>query len=181
LIPGGGGNLRVLENFIDAMSKGRSGAFPPLQKTFETIGFAKVSSSAKEAVALGYLSRKDKIVINPDHLLYEAKNTVLELSENYKPPQSRKDLVLAGEGGYMVLKDSLNNFVKKGVISEHDRLIGEKLSYVLSGGEKGSPVNPVDEQYLLDLEREVFVSLCGEKLSQDRMAHMLKTGKPLRN
>ena len=181
LIPGGGGNLRILENFIDAMAKRRPGPFPPVQKAFETVGFAKVSSSAKEAVALGYLKKNDKIVINPDYLIYEAKQTVLELAENYTQPHPRDDLYLAGEGGFMVLKDSLKNFVKKGIISEHDRLIGEKLSYVLTGGEKGSPVNPVDEQYMLDLEREVFVSLCGEPLSQDRMAHMLKTGKPLRN
>ncbi len=181
LIPGAGGNLRILLNFMDSMAKGRSGPFPPVQKAFETIGFAKVSSSAKEAVAFGYLKKSDTIVINPEHLIYEAKQTVIKIAEDYKAPEERKDIILPGEDGFLVLKDGLSNFVKQGVISEHDKLIGEKLSYVLTGGSRASTVKPVSEQYLLDLEREAFVSLCGDKLSQDRMAHMLKTGRPLRN
>ena len=181
LIPGAGGNLRILLNFMETMEKGRPGPFPPVQKAFETIGFAKVSSSAKEAVKLGYMKKSDKIVINPDHLIYEAKQAALKLAKNYRRPYPREDIILPGSDGFLVLKDSLNNFVKKGVISDHDRLIGEKLAWVLTGGEKANSVTPVSEQYLLDIEREAFISLCGEKLSQDRMAYMLKTGKPLRN
>jgi len=181
LIPGAGGNLRVLMNFMSAMEKMRPGPFPPVQKAFETIGFARVSSSAKEAVKLGYLKRSDAIVINPDHLIFEAKQAVLQLADGYQPPKERDDLILPGMDGFLVLKDSLQNFMKQGKISEHDRLIGEKLAWVLCGGEKASFTKPVREQDVLDLEREAFVSLCGEKLSQDRMAHMLKTGKPLRN
>ncbi len=181
LIPGAGGNMRILLNFMEAMEKGRPGPFPPVQKAFETIGFAKVSSSAKEAVKLGYMKKSDKIVINPDHLIYEAKQAALELAKGYKQPQPREDIILPGRDGFLVLKDSLNNFVKKGVISSHDRLIGEKLAWVLTGGDRANTVTPVSEQYLLDIEREAFVSLCGEKLSQDRIAYMLKTGKPLRN
>ncbi|MFQ5823856.1 MAG: 3-hydroxyacyl-CoA dehydrogenase/enoyl-CoA hydratase family protein, partial [bacterium] len=86
-----------------------------------------------------------------------------------------------GEGGRLAIEATLNDLVKAGKISEHDRLIGSKLAYVLTGGEEASPTRPVDEQYILDLEREAFVSLCGEKLSQDRMKYMLKKGKPLRN
>ncbi len=181
LIPGAGGNMRILLNFMQAMEKGRPGPFPPVQKAFETIGFARVSSSAKEAVKLGYMKKSDQIVINPDHLIYEAKQAALELAESYRPPQPREDIILPGRDGFLVLKDSLNNFVKKGVISNHDRVVGEKLAWVLTGGEKADSVTPVSEQYLLDIEREAFVSLCGEKLSQDRMEYMLKTGKPLRN
>ncbi len=181
LIPGAGGTLRVLMNFIDRMAKLRPGPFPPVQKAFETIGFAKVSTSAKEAVNLGYLKRSDTMVINPDHLIYEAKRAVQELAENYQPPQEREDLVLPGMDGFLVIKDSLDNYLKQGKISEHDRLIGEKLAWVLCGGKQASFTKPVGEQDILDLEREAFVSLCGEKLSQDRMEHMLKTGKPLRN
>ncbi len=181
LIPGAGGNLRVLMNFMNSLSRMRSGPFPPVQKAFETLGFGKVSSSAKEAVKLGYLQHNDKIVINPDHQIYEAKQAVLELTENYQPPVEREDLFLPGQDGYLVIEDSLKNYIKLGVISEHDRLVGEKLAWVLCGGENASAVRPVREQDILDLEREAFVSLCGEKLSQERMAYMLKTGKPLRN
>ncbi len=181
LIPGAGGNLRVLMNFMNAMAKMRPGPFPPVQKAFETIGFGKVSTSAKEAVKLGYLQRSDSIVINPDHQIYEAKQAVLELAENYKPPKEQEDLFLPGQDGFLVVEDSLKNFIKLGIISEHDSLVGGKLAWVLCGGDKASFTSPVREQDILDLEREAFVSLCGEKLSQERMAYMLKTGKPLRN
>ncbi|MFQ5769803.1 MAG: 3-hydroxyacyl-CoA dehydrogenase/enoyl-CoA hydratase family protein [bacterium] len=181
LIPGAGGNLRVLLNNMKALEKARTGPFPIVQKAFETIGFAKVSTSAKEAVKLGYLTREDRIVINSDHLLFEAKKTVLDLSKDFIPPEEREALILPGEGGRLAIESTLNDLVKAGKISQHDRLIGSKLAYVLTGGEKASPTQPVDEQYVLDLEREAFVSLCGEKLSQDRMQHMLKKGKPLRN
>ncbi len=181
LIPGAGGNLRVLLNNLATLEKVRSGPFPLVQKTFETIGFGKVSSSAKEAVRLGYLRKSDRIVLNSQHLLSEAKQAVLALSANYQPPVMRKDIVLPGEGGRLAIDASLDDFVKAGKISAHDRLIGAALARVLTGGDIASPTRPVDEQTVLNLEREAFVSLCGEKLSQDRMQHMLKKGKPLRN
>ncbi len=181
VIPGAGGNLRLLLNNIRAMDKSRPGPFPIVQKTFETIGFAKVSTSAKEAVFLGYLNKDDKIIFNPEHLIYEAKQEAMKLAINYQPPDEKEEIYLPGEGGRLAIEMSINNFTKAGKISKHDALIGKKLAYVLTGGEKASPLKPVNEQYLLDIEREAFVNLCSEPLSQQRMAHMLKNGKPLRN
>jgi 3-hydroxyacyl-CoA dehydrogenase len=181
LIPGGGGTLRVLLNFIRMMQKRRPGPFPPVQKAFETIGFAKVSTSAAEAIPLGYLTKQDRFVINPDHLIYEARETALEMARDFHPPKPESEIYLPGEGGRIAIESTIDNFFKQGVISEHDRLIGNKLAYVLTGGDKASPTSPVDEQYLLDLERKAFVFLCQQQKSQERMAHMLKTGKPLRN
>ncbi len=181
VIPGAGGNLRLLLNNIEAMKQARPGPFPPVQKAFETIGFAKVSSSAKEAIFLGYLRKSDRIVINPDHLIYEAKQAVLELAKDYQPPEMNREIYLPGPDGRLAIEATIENMVKAGQISPHDALIGKKLAYVLTGGDKASPVNPVDEQYILDIEREAFVSLCAEPKSQERMEHMLKTGKPLRN
>ena len=181
LIPGAGGNLRVLLNNMQTMEKSRTGPFPIAQKAFETIGYGKVSTSAKEAVKLGLLTKYDRIVLNSEHLIFEAKHAVLEMSENFVPPKPREDLILPGEGGRLAIEGVLNDLVKAGKISGHDRLVGSKLAHVLTGGAKASPTSPVDEQTILDLEREAFVSLCGEKLSQDRMKFMLKKGKPLRN
>lgn len=181
LIPGAGGNLRLLMSNMKSMEKRRSGPFPVVQKTFETIGFAKVSTSAKEAVFLGYLTKEDKIIVNPDHLLYEAKQEALKLSESYQPPDVYNEIYLPGEGGRLAIQMTIDGFVRAGTISKHDGLIGSKLAYVLTGGDKASPLKPVDEQYLLDIERQTFLSLCAEPLTQQRLAHMLKTGKPLRN
>ncbi len=181
LIPGAGGNLRVLLNNIDKLARARSGPFPVAQRTFETIAFAKVSSSAKEAVAFGYLRKGDAIVLNSAHLLHAAKQNVLELADGYTPPAQREDLVLPGEGGRLVIEATLADRVRPGKISKHDALIGTRLANVLTGGALASPTRPVDEQTILDLEREAFVSLCGERLSVDRMNFMLKNGKPLRN
>jgi 3-hydroxyacyl-CoA dehydrogenase len=163
------------------MSPARPGPFPIVQKAFENIGFAKVSTSAKEAVFMGFLQKEDKIVINPRHLIFHAKSEALKLAERYQPPQYEKELILPGEGGRLAIEMIIDSYLKSGIISAHDALIGKKLAYVLTGGEKAGPFHPVDEQYLLDIERETFVSLCAEPLSQMRMAHMLKTGKPLRN
>jgi 3-hydroxyacyl-CoA dehydrogenase len=181
IIPGGGGNLRVLLNFMEMMEKMRPGPFPPVQQAFETIAYAKVSRSAAEAVKLGYLKPNDKIVINPDNLIYEAKNMVLELAKNYTPPEPRKEIYLPGEGGRLAIEVTMDGILKQGLISEHDLLIGKKLAWVLTGGDKASPTNPVDEQYLLDIEREAFLELAKTKKSLERMEHMLKTNKPLRN
>ncbi|NIR63123.1 MAG: 3-hydroxyacyl-CoA dehydrogenase, partial [candidate division Zixibacteria bacterium] len=181
LIPGGGGTLRVLSNFHNMLQKRRPGPFPPVQKAFETIAYAKVSTSAAAAIPMGYLTKHDRIVINPEHLIYEAKQVALKMTEDYQPPEPNNEMYLPGEGGRMAIEVTMDGLLKQGAISEHDFLIGKNLAYVLTGGDKASFTTPVDEQYLLDLEREVFISLCKEKKSQERMAHMLKTGKPLRN
>jgi len=181
LIPGAGGNLRMIMKAQDRLSKGRAGAFQVAQKAFEAIGFAKVSMSAKHAVSIGYLTRDDIIIVNQDHRVSRAKAEVLSLSEDYQPPELRTDLFLPGKGGRLAVKSSVKGFLKSGKISEHDALIAEKLAFVLTGGDKGGIMKPLDEQYLLDIEREAFVSLGGEPKTRARIEHMLKRGKPLRN
>ena len=182
LIPGAGGNLRLLLNLNENSGKaGRLNVFPLVQKAFETIGFAKVATSADEAKFLGYLLKTDTVVLNNDHRIWAAKQKAVELAENYSPPEFRDDLKLPGAGGRTAMSMALKGFKAQGKISDHDEKIGKKLSYVLTGGDKAGLTKKVDEQYLLDIEREVFVSLAGESLTQDRIRHMLKKGKPLRN
>ena len=180
LIPGGGGNLRMILNAMDG-GTGRMGAFQKIQKTFETVGFAKVATSADEAKHLGYLKKDDTVVLNRDYLIQTAKDKANELTEGYQPPTYRDDLKLPGAGGRTAMSMALKGFKMQGKISEHDMLIGEKLAYVMTGGDKAGLTKTVDEQYILDIEREAFISLGGEKLTQDRISYMLKKGKPLRN
>tara|TARA_B100000686_G_scaffold354862_1_gene467765 strand:+ start:7429 stop:9774 length:2346 start_codon:yes stop_codon:yes gene_type:complete len=180
LIPGGGGNLRMILNAMEA-GTGRMGAFQKIQKTFETVGFAKIATSADEAKHLGYLKKDDTVVLNRSHLIQIAKEKALELSNNYEPPSYRDDLKLPGTGGRTAMTMALKGFKMQGKISDHDMKIGEKLAYVLTGGNNAGLTKSVDEQYILDIEREAFVSLAGEKLTQDRIKYMLKKGKPLRN
>ncbi|MBM7570991.1 3-hydroxyacyl-CoA dehydrogenase/enoyl-CoA hydratase family protein [Aquibacillus albus] len=181
LIPGGGGNkelyLKQVRNLPDHVDF-------DLQKltnnVFETIAMAKVSSSAQEAGANGFLNKQDGISIHPDHLLYDAKQKVLSLSQaGYQPPK-RERVPVVGEAGYATMLLGAKTFFYGGYASEHDLKIAEKLAFVLAGGriKQGSLV---DEQYLLDMEREAFLSLIGEPKTQQRMQHMLLKGKPLRN
>ena len=182
LIPGAGGNLRILLNLMEnSNSSGRMNAFQVVQKAFETVGFAKVATSAEEAKHLGYLLKSDTIILNNDHRIWAAKQKALELIEGYKPPRYRDDLKLPGAGGRTAIATVVKGLKAQGKISAHDELIANKLAYVLTGGEKAGLTKSVDEQYMLDIEREAFVSLAGEKLSQDRIRFMLKKGKPLRN
>jgi len=122
----------------------------------------------------------DIVVINRDHVLHEAKNQIIKLSKDYKPvePETFK---LPGSAGRIALEVAIKGFVKSGKISNHDAFIANKLAYVLTGGKKAGPFTAVDEQYLLDIERESFISLCGEQKSLDRIKYMLTKGKPLRN
>jgi 3-hydroxyacyl-CoA dehydrogenase len=181
LIPGAGGNLRMIMKAQDRLSKGRAGAFQVAQKAFEAIGFAKVSMSAKHAVSIGYLTKDDKIIVNGDHRVSKAKEEVLAMSEGYQAPEMRTDIFLPGKGGRLAVKSSVKGFLKSGKISEHDAFIAEKLAFVLTGGDKGGIMKPLDEKYLLDIEREAFVSLAGEPKTRARIEYMLKRGKPLRN
>jgi len=182
LIPGAGGNLRLLLNLMEnAGGAGRLNVYRLIQKAFETIGFARVATSAEEAKHLGYLLNTDTIVLNPDHLLWETKLKALKLADGYTPPAYRDDLKLPGKGARTAMAAVLKGFKAQGKISDHDETIAKKLAYVLTGGERAGLTRTVDEQYLLDIEREAFVSLAAEPLSQERMKHMLKKGKPLRN
>jgi 3-hydroxyacyl-CoA dehydrogenase len=180
LIPGAGGNLRMLIHQSERFPPRRFGPMVPVQKAFETIGFAKVSGSAHEAIKLGYLREDVPIVLSRDHQIARAKKEVLAMAENYAPPEPT-ELIPPGEGGRLAIASAIDNFRKAGTISAHDALIAGKLAYVLTGGQRANGIEPVDEQYLLDIEREAFVKLAGESKSQARMGHMLKKGKPLRN
>lgn len=181
LIPGAGGNLRLILHMMENSGSGRINAFQIAQKAFETIGFAKVATSADEAKFIGYLLKTDTIVLNNDHRIWTAKQKALELAEDYEPPQFRDDLKLPGSGGRTALAMALKGFKAQGKISSHDETIAKKLAFVITGGDKAGLTKSVDEQYMLDIEREAFVSLAGESLTQDRIRFMLKRGKPLRN
>ena len=180
LIPGAGGNLRMLRNISEKIKSPMPGAFPVVQKVFEVVGFAKVATSAKKAKAYGYLRKSDEIVINRGHILHRAKQAVLEIAPSYETTEM-DTYKLPGTSGRLVLDGSIKGFLKSKKISEHDAHIAKKLGYVLTGGDKGGPFSPVDEQYLLDIEREAFVSLCGEPKSIARIEYMLTKGKSLRN
>ncbi len=180
LIPGGGGNLRMILNAMD-LGTNRMGAFQKIQKTFETIGFAKIAKSADEAKHLGYLKKDDTVILNSNYLLKAAKKKTVELLSSYRAPDYRDDIKLPGRGGRTAMTIALKGFKMQGKISDHDMKIGQKLAYVLTGGDKAGLTNAVEEQYILDIEREAFISLSGEKLTQERIDYMLKKGKPLRN
>jgi 3-hydroxyacyl-CoA dehydrogenase len=194
LLPGGCGNKELLVRALEGLPSsggGLGGAAqmasgtgldlqPIVNKVFETIGMAKVSTSAPEALGLGYLKKTDRIVINKDHQLYEAKQAVLEMDrEGYTPPVAPMIPVM-GPAGRAVLELGLYNMRLSGYASEHDCFIGKQIARVLTGGDVPTGTY-VTEQYLLDLEREAFVTLCKQKKSQERMGYILKTGKPLRN
>ncbi len=181
LIPGGGGTKELYLKMLRGMPKGLN--FDLQQVTnavFERIATAQVATSAEEARELGYLDNNDGISVNPDHLLYDAKQKVLSLAmAGYKAPQ-REKIPVVGDAGYATMLLGAEGLRLSGYASDHDLKIAEKLAYVLSGGriKEGSYI---DEQVMLDLEREAFLSLIAEPKTQMRMQHMLLKGKPLRN
>jgi 3-hydroxyacyl-CoA dehydrogenase len=145
------------------------------------IAMAKVATSAEEARSWGILRKEDSITMNSERLIADAKQEVLNLvASGYVPPQQRTDILALGESAFATLKLGLHSMKRGGFISDHDELIGKKLAKILTGGDLNHPTY-VSEQYLIDLEREAFLSLCGERKTQERIAHTLKTGKPLRN
>ncbi|AWC30393.1 3-hydroxyacyl-CoA dehydrogenase/enoyl-CoA hydratase family protein [Bacillus cytotoxicus] len=181
LIPGGGGNKELYIKHLNKMAKGVEFDLQKVaNKVFETIAMAKVSTSGQEAISHNFLGDKDGISVNGDHLLYDAKQKALALYEaGYKPP-IRKKVPVVGETGYATLVLGAEAMHLSGYISEYDLHIAKKLAYVIAGG-KVPYGTEVDEQYLLDIEREAFMSLISEMKSQARMQHMLVKGKPLRN
>lgn len=162
------------------MSPTDGGPFPKVQAVFETVGFAKVSSSALEAQRLGYLRPSDATSVNRDTLLADAKADVVRLAKDYAPPAERRDISLPGRGGYMAVRNALAQYRLQGVITEYDQVLGDKLGWVLTGGDRPGP-HLATEDEILEREREAFVSLCGEERTQARIQHLLMHGKPLRN
>lgn len=182
LIPAAGGCKEMLLRSLEGIPEGAEvDLLPFFRHAFETIAFAKVSTSAKDAQRLGYLRPADRFTMNQDRLLHEAKQVALGLvAEGYAPPQPRDDIKVLGTRAIAAAETQLYNMKCGGYISDHDERIARKLAKVLAGGDV-APQTLVTEQYLLDLEREAFLSLCGERKSQERMQHLLKTGKTLRN
>ena len=181
LIPGGGGNLMLLRNLYGPFATDRDfDPLPFLKKLFLTIGTAKVATSAEEAREIGFLQRQDGISLNRDFLLSDAKARVLGMADSgFRPPRPTH-FRLPGRSGAATVDMMLYDMQVNNQISEYDRHIGQKLAHVITGGDV-SAFTPVSEQHLLDLELEAFLSLCGEEKTQDRIAAMLETGKPLRN
>ena len=181
LIPGGGGSKEFALRLSDGLSEGDI-EINALRERFLTIGQAKVSTSAAEAFDLGILRHgKDSITLNRSRLLTDAKNAVLEMNATgYTMPEKRKDIRVMGKSGLGIIQVGANTMYSGHYISEHDQLISQKLGYILCGGDLSAPTL-VSEQYLLDLEREAFLSLCGEKKTLERIQSILTSGKPLRN
>jgi 3-hydroxyacyl-CoA dehydrogenase len=188
LLPGGGGCkemlLRAIEKAHAVRPDGRGESVEMVEgmkRAFEIIGMAKVSTSASEARDLGFLSEGDLITMNRDRLLSDAKERALELARSgYRAPVPRTDIPAPGENVLATLRLGIHLMRQAEYISDHDVKVGTKVAEVICGGNV-SPGTPVSEQYLLDLEREAFKSLCGEKKTQERIQFTLKTGKPLRN
>jgi 3-hydroxyacyl-CoA dehydrogenase len=188
LLPGGGGCKEMLLRAVDSAASirpdGRGESvelMEAMKRAFETIATAKVSTSAKEARGLGFLSSSDRITMNRDRVLSDAKARALELAHaGYEPPVMRADIPAPGENILAALKMGVHLMRQGGFISEHEQKLATKIAEVLCGGNV-TPGMPVSEQYVLDLEREAFKSLCGEKKTQERIQFTLKTGKTLRN
>lgn len=188
LIPGGGGCKEMTIKSVEAASSIRPDArgegveiFEALKKNFETIAMAKVSTSAAEARSLGFLKPSDHVTMNRERLVTNAKLRARALADaGYAPPVPRIDIAAPGENALATLKLAVWTMHEGQYISDHDAKVANWVAYALCGG-KVTPGTLVSEQYLLDLEREAFLSLCGEKKTQERIAFTLKTGKPLRN
>jgi 3-hydroxyacyl-CoA dehydrogenase len=182
LIPAGGGTKELYLRMLDA--EGAAGdPRNAAKRAFEIIGMAKVSTSAHEARNFGLLRASDAIVLNSDRLLAAAKARALALARSgYRPAAPRAEIRVGGADTYALIEVGLYNFAQAGQISDHDVEIGRKLAGILSGGaQRGAVAATVSEQTLLDLEREAFLSLCGERKTLERIQHMLQRGKPLRN
>jgi len=189
LIPGGGGTKEMLIRANEHAAGGEDlDLFHALNPIFEAIATAKVGTSAEECRDLGYLRREDGVSMNRDRLIGDAKEVALAMVRGgYKPLAAswqegalRTQIKVLGEPFLAAAKLAIHMMMRGGYASEYDAHVGRKLANILAGGALTVP-QMVSEQYVLDLEREAFVSLCGEKKTQERIAHTLKTGKPLRN
>jgi 3-hydroxyacyl-CoA dehydrogenase len=181
LIPGGGGTKEMLARAVEGLPANHPDLLPFVQRAFETIGFAKVSTSAAEARRLGFLGDADRVTMNRERLMADAKACALErVQEGFQRPAPRTAIPVGGETVLAAIKLGVHLAWRAGRISDHDAVVGRALANVLSGGALPHQTT-VGEQYLLDLEREAFLKLCGERKTLERIQHTLKTGKPLRN
>ena len=181
LIPAGGGTKEMVVRAAEQMPPDTTDYLPHVQRAFETIAFAKVSASGPDAQRLGYLAPTDAFTMNRERLLSDAKHRALDrVREGYQKPAPRTTIPVGGDAVLAPLKLGVHLASRAGRISEHDALIGRKLATIMAGGNLPHATT-VSEQALLDLEREAFLSLCGERKTQERIQHTLKTGKPLRN
>ncbi|MGA9508825.1 MAG: enoyl-CoA hydratase/isomerase family protein, partial [Candidatus Sulfotelmatobacter sp.] len=193
LLPGGGGCKEMLLRAVDGATAARGSKGSPealagsiemleaMKRAFETIATAKVATSAHEARAFGFLSDNDRITMNRERVLSDAKSRALELvGSGYEPPIPRTDIPAPGENLLATLKMGVHMMRQADYITDHEVKLGGKIAEVLCGGNV-TPGALVSEQYILDLERECFKSLCGEKKTQERIQYTLKTGKTLRN
>jgi 3-hydroxyacyl-CoA dehydrogenase len=189
LIPGGGGSKEMLIRANEHAAGGDDlDLFHALRPIFETIAMAKVGTSAEECRDLGFLRREDGVSMNRDRLVADAKEAALALVRSgYKSPAASwqegaqtTQIKVLGEQFLATAKMAIHLLLRGGYATEHDAVVARKLANILAGGALSAP-QLVSEQYVLDLEREAFVSLCGERKTQERIAHTLKTGKPLRN
>ncbi len=181
VIPAGAGTKELLRRIVNPpMRTPNAEALPFLQRVFELIGMAKVATSAEEARSFGFMGPADRVVMNREHLLAEAKAEVLHMvATGFTPPAPEK-IYAAGRDALAALRVGIHMMKKGGYITEYESHIAGKLSEVMAGGEISKPTW-VEEQYILDLEREAFLSLCGEEKTRQRMWNLLQTGKPLRN
>jgi len=181
VIPAGGGTKEMLRRIVNPpMRTQGADVLPFLQRVFEQIGLAKVATSAEEARQMGILGVTDRVVMNRSVLIAEAKKEVLHMAATgYHPPLPEK-IYAAGRDALGALRVAIHMMKEGKYITEYESLMAGKLAYVMTGGELSRPTW-VDEQYILDLEREVFLSLCGEEKTRQRMMNLLQTGKPLRN
>jgi 3-hydroxyacyl-CoA dehydrogenase len=181
LIPGGGGTVEMLARAVARAPNAKADLLPFVQPVFETIGFAKVSSSAADAHHIGYFRPCDGTTMNRERLMADAKALALDrVREGYKPPARRTQIAVGGEGLLAALKLGLHLAWRAGRISDYDLVVGRALATILAGGALPHQTI-VSESYLLDLEREAFLKLCGEPKTLERIQYTLKTGKPLRN
>jgi 3-hydroxyacyl-CoA dehydrogenase len=181
LIPAGGGTKEMVARAMEQMPPGTTDYLPHIQRAFETIAFAKVSASGPDAQRIGYLRPIDAFTMNRERLLSDAKHRALDrVREGYQKPAPRTAIPVGGDAVLAALKLGVHLAWRAGRISDHDALIGRKLATIMAGGNLPHSTT-VSEQALLDLEREAFLSLTGERNTQERIQHTLKTGKPLRN
>ncbi|HJL69727.1 MAG TPA: enoyl-CoA hydratase/isomerase family protein, partial [Anaerolineales bacterium] len=181
LVPAGGGCKEMLRRVMNpAMAIPNTDPIPVMQRIFETIGMAKVSVGAIEAREMGYLQPADRVVMDRERLLGEAKREVLHMAHSGHVPPRPEKIYAGGRDMLAALRSALYQMREGEYISGHDRLIGEKLGWILTGGDISAP-EWVDEQYILDLERAAFVELIQTGKTMERVLHTLKTGKPLRN